>query len=802
MTQVELELQMYEAGRDAILQAYENNATSGRASSNPYASAFYRRTVEPLEEVLSLKYREKTSYASTRNRVVGLLGDLEPVIISYIAIKSVLDALMDTDEVRETSLAAAIGGRLYGECLLRTVNDIAPALYATLTADFKSRMTRDERHRVNAFRHEAEKRGMEIPEWTTDDRVVIGTILLHEMKTLGIVDSRSTRTRGKRVVNMISLPADTMEYLCGIAEQVAVLSPKKAPCIEPPKDWVSASDGGWHTSEMRRSTPTCIQGRPMVKDADVPPIRLAVLNHLQKTAWQINKRLLDTVVNVAQHFDMEEVVSQSELPRPHEPLWLRPDMTKEDMTEEQLSEFHSWKRSMAVWHTEKRARGVKWGRFYRITQSAQSYKDYSKIYFVYTMDYRGRYYVQSTGVSPQGSDLQKALIRFARGGYLHTERSQFWFKVNGANRWGFDKAKLEERAAWVDEHHDFLMRMAADPLSFREWTEADKPFQFLAWCFEYADWKTFGDSFQTHIPVGLDGTCNGLQHMSALLRDEAGGAATNLIPQETQQDIYGIVAEQCTKLLERAKPDDEGYRDAWLKHGITRKLVKRSVMTLPYGSTRFACSDFILHDYLYAGHATEFRKDDYIKAATYLSHFVWKAIGKVLVKAPKLMTWLQSLAAAVSRAGADEIVWTTPDGFKVRQRYRKSHTRQITCRLVGGIRLQPWVGTVVEDSADPMKHKNGIAPNVTHSCDGSHVTFCAYEASLLSMDLALIHDDYGTTADQTEELFHLIRVSFVKVHNVPILEQIKAAYEEFAKELPSYGTLDLQGVMDSMYFFC
>lgn len=803
MTQVELELQMYEAGRASVLAAYQKNAADGRASSNPYAAAFYRRSVEPLEQVLTAKYAEKTSYTSSKNRVVALLEGIDNVVVSYLANKTVIDVLVDEAEASETALAQAIGNRVYGEFLLRSFADVSPAMYAVLTADFKSRLSKSERHRVNVFRHQATKHGIDIPEWSTDDRVLLGTVLIYELVELGILQSRLTRTKGKRVVNMISLPFETMESLEGIAEQVALLSPKKSPCIEVPKPWVSPTDGGWHTTEMRRSAPSCIQGRPIVEDADVPNERLLLLNHLQQTAWRVNKKLLDTVVRVAQHFDMDEVVSQAEVPKPHPPAWLSEELSKEDMTEEQASEFMRWKRSVAAWYTERKARGVKFGRFFRITQSAQQFKNYENLYFVYTMDYRGRYYAQSTGVSPQGSDLQKALIHFKSGGYLHTPKAKFWFKVNGANRWGFDKAKLEDRAAWVDEHHDFLIRMANDPLSYREWTEADKPFQFLAWVFEYADWCLFGDAFITHIPVGLDGTCNGLQHMSALLRDERGGAATNLVPHDEQRDIYAIVATRTAELLEKAPADENGYRDIWRNHGITRKLVKRSVMTLPYGSTRFACSEFIMQDYLGSGYATEFRKDQYASSATYLSHYVWRAIAQVLVKAPKLMAWLQGLAKAVSKAGKDEITWVTPDGFVVRQRYRARQTRRISCRLVGGIRLRPYVSNYEEDSSDTTKHMNGISPNFVHSMDGTHFTMCGTQARLADINLAVIHDDYGTTADRTEELFHMIRTAFVEMYaNSDPLAEIAERWPEYEVSIPDSGTLDIQAVAQSRYFFC
>ena len=36
----------------------------------------------------------------------------------------------------------------------------------------------------------------------------------------------------------------------------------------------------------------------------------------------------------------------------------------------------------------------------------------------------------------------------------------------------------------------------------------------------------------------MDGSCNGLQNFSAMLRDEVGGKAVNLIPSDKPQDVY------------------------------------------------------------------------------------------------------------------------------------------------------------------------------------------------------------------------------------------------------------------------
>lgn len=54
--------------------------------------------------------------------------------------------------------------------------------------------------------------------------------------------------------------------------------------------------------------------------------------------------------------------------------------------------------------------------------------------------------------------------------------------------------------------------------------EKDDPWQFLAACIEFTNALRSGDpeNYISHLPIHQDGTCNGLQHYSALGRDTLG----------------------------------------------------------------------------------------------------------------------------------------------------------------------------------------------------------------------------------------------------------------------------------------
>jgi DNA-directed RNA polymerase len=104
----------------------------------------------------------------------------------------------------------------------------------------------------------------------------------------------------------------------------------------------------------------------------------------------------------------------------------------------------------------------------------------------------------------------------------------------------------------------------------------------LAWCFECSDCFHNPDSFKTHIPIQLDGTCNGLQHYSALLRDVVGGRGVNLINSDKPNDIYANVAvrleEKLNEVCRGLDVRDASLASAWISLGINRKLTKRPVM--------------------------------------------------------------------------------------------------------------------------------------------------------------------------------------------------------------------------------
>ena len=104
---------------------------------------------------------------------------------------------------------------------------------------------------------------------------------------------------------------------------------------------------------------------------------------------------------------------------------------------------------------------------------ADKFKEDEAIYYVWTLDWRGRLYPIQPYLNPQGDDVAKSLLEFAEGKPLG-ERGAYWLKVHLANCYGVDKVSYDDRIAWVEEHHELILDSAKNPLDGqRFWTEAD-----------------------------------------------------------------------------------------------------------------------------------------------------------------------------------------------------------------------------------------------------------------------------------------------------------------------------------------
>lgn len=613
------------------------------------------------------------------------------------------------------------------------------------------------------------------------------------------------------------------------------------PTIIPPRHWTDPHDGGYYGESVLGTQLIRLKVQTKTKflkayNKKLSAIDLGVvydaLNAMQDTPFIINPFILQTLKEI--------YASGGELggvPRT-EPYPTLPRLP-EDAPEEQVKEHK--KKAVGLYKQEE-ARKSKALRCLLALKVAEKFSEYDKIYFPWNVDYRGRCYPIPTALSPQGDDIQKSLLLFANPSPL-AEGDDKWMAIHGANLAGNDKIAFADRVAWVKEHTVDIIASAEDPLGYTWWYEVSKgdyPMEFLSFCHE---WKRLSDykaenngsvkGFMSNLPLAFDGTCSGLQHFSALLRDEVGGFAVNLVPSDKVQDIYSIVADKVNvQLLKDAqtgtedekKEGSDSYKygtktlaQNWVafnrikfgKDGITRKVCKRSVMTLAYGSKQYGFKENLLTDIIHPYVLDHPDNNPFLntnQAAVYMAKLIWEAVATTVVKAVEGMEWLQKVASLICQSG-EVVSWTTPNGFLVQQNYMKMRQECIKLRF-GGSQVR-FYNQEETDEIDNRRQQNGIAPNFIHSMDASHLQRVVVSEHLKgNRNFMMIHDSFGTDAAHAGSLYKTIRDEFIGLykdqnHLAGFLESVSYLIDDLDEvpELPKFGTLDLDLVAKSDFCF-
>lgn len=487
-----------------------------------------------------------------------------------------------------------------------------------------------------------------------------------------------------------------------------------------------------------------------------------------------------------------------------------------------------WKREAAKIHALNARRKGKRLALMQKLWVAEKLVDFPEIYFPHSMDWRGRVYpIPAGGPSPQGDDTGKALLTFASGMPLGTTGAR-WLAIHIANLFGEDKVSFEDRIRWVEKNEAAILDSAADPLDGqRFWTTADKPWQALAACLEWAGYRAEGESYRSHLPVALDGSNSGLQHLTALLRDAKAAQEVNLVDQDRPGDLYATVAARAQQLVNLSS--DPGA-EPWKGDRVTRKIVKRPCMTYVYSATRLSMVDQIretLEDLdeesSGPGELPHLRGADNEAAAFWLSGVLYKLIGTEVPAARRAMDWLRKAMALLNKADLP-IWWTTPVGLPVLQRYPKVKARsvEVTFRgkrmqlLVAGEGGAPSLLEFLEDNKgawnDARQASSAIAPAFIHSLDAAHLMLVANACADRGIDsMAVIHDSFGTHAARTDELAVILRETFIELYQSDplaafreeVLDQLQRdpKLAEKLPPLPCQGHLDLTAIRAAGYMF-
>ena len=695
--QIELEKQMTQLSVQKFRMDLEKNIRQGNFSNtksgNVLLSLIINNYINLIKEYLN-NYAKGNAVRCTIS--ADIITKIGADVAGYITSKVILNSLQENTI---QSVYRAIGQALEDEYKMQKYRDENKHYYSAIQKDLNSRGAKSNRKKYITQNVFGNRLDFHLEKWSVTQKVQTGMVLVDMFKTSTGLVTIKQYFRGKKQVRVLEATTELRQYVEDINTKLEVLEPFFLPMVCKPKDWQGIFDGGYLSPYLKRNKVIKNNDKNyLTKLKDCFPTDVyEAINIIQSTSWQINKETLDVIKSL-----WEEGQAIAGLPKREDDSinpFPYPEIDKETLlTEEQKEVIKKWKRETYETHkknVQQRSVRILTSQILRI---AEQFKSYEKIWFPYQMDFRGRIYPIPVLLHPQGSDLAKGLLKFGEGKPITDNKAKEWFYIQGANMFGYDKASYKDRVKWVEQHKEEIIQYATLPLLHRGWAEADKPFQFLSWCFEFYRFNVNPNEFITYIPIQLDGTCNGLQHYSALLRDEISGKAVNLTNSEKPNDIYQTVAEALKRKLDELSRDtkhDNQYNSnlarLWNNLGINRKLTKRPVMVLPYGGSRLSCREYI-EEYLKDNYSSAFLWDYFkegnnptdavYKASLWLSNYLWEAIRDTLKSAIVGMDYIKSVTREVLKHQS-YLEWYSAKGLLIHQAYQKSKKREIKTELFG-----------------------------------------------------------------------------------------------------------------------
>lgn len=475
-----------------------------------------------------------------------------------------------------------------------------------------------------------------------------------------------------------------------------------------------------------------------------------------------------------------------------------------------------------------------------------------EFYFPYQADFRGRLYAVAGILSPMGDDLSRGLLEFANGKSLATEEAAQMLAYHGADlvpvetiarHFGIPRNDLclANREQWINEFSEEIRLSAKSPVTHLWWRNVapGHPFKFLAFCFAWSKYLETGFAAVLHLPVHVDGTCNGLQHIAVLSKDIKLARSTNVVPSTRADgsininDIYNEVGAEVVRVIagpENGEQKIESKHKSELSDGlmlflrkhvdllITRKVSKSIVMILPYGAgqTTFIekCLPELVNSCLIP--TTDLARDGtttpWLRAevelallaalpaigeiekvkrsttfaflhkelrplASYVASTYEKAINASFPAMKAFKRRLTKVAKSVPEMNVP-VIWVSPTGVPVVQPGFLSE-RKIVDIKVRGSRLKPTLSFMTED-VDKAGQGKGVLPNVIHALDSAHL-----HMTLIATDDAVFLGlpDEGARAEH-KPAYSILHDSFgTHASDAPVLarclrEQFVALYSD------------------------
>ncbi|MEC8066255.1 MAG: DNA-directed RNA polymerase [Pseudomonadota bacterium] len=742
------------------------------------------------------------------------IRELSPVSVAEASLKSLLQRISFEEEYPK--VCSQIGRSIEDAIKNNKAMEVNPLSHRDIERMIKSK-TSDEKYIRKSLSRYYKSIDIEHNSWTPREAFKVGERILDIIRSAtGYIEMVEQHKRPY----LVKATQKVQEWLKEANYKCRLHHVDYLPMLCEPNDWKSLSDGGYltlHTSMVKHRSGF----NKNYFESNVSVEVFNCINNLQKVRWRINHsvyKVLSYTSNLPCGFEGLPVLGSFEKPaKPFIPEHLS-GLNIGDMPEPYQGTMREWKDECKRYHEQKRKRSQKYIQFKRSMDIAQEYLD-RDFWFVYQYDSRGRVYPLSKYLNYQsGGDVVRALLTFAEEKAVTTAEQLEQLKIHGANLYGLDKLTYEERVSWVEGNAKDISNVAKDPMECKWWVNADCPWQFLAFCFEYQKYLDNGLPFDSNLPISSDATCSGLQHLSAMLKDPVVGAKVNLIPSDVRRDLYQDIADQMNdELCNRS----DCIALHWKGH-VDRTLTKSPVMTVPYSVTHDGNVNQIKEALENHPNAKELDWLERLEHSRYLAGLCRDVLDDILGKVKEGQKYMREIVKVHNKNNVP-VRWVSPVGFPVWMVNYKSKVERVksTLKWAGfgfGDTKRVRTNLAIDDETTIKKVKqlNSICANVVQSMDAalmSRVVSNSIEAEVDSF--MMIHDSFGTHVADKVKLDEIVRRSMVEIYEEKdILDELASYpkaldYKEittggdvrWTPRLPLRGDLSLGEVVKSRYFF-
>ena len=793
--QVKIEQEMLDRGYASRQRKIQRCIEKGRESETDYARNMIAAGLEPyskaIQQFIDRSWRGKPGPKAVAAVKLSEFPDVD--VVAFIAFKAIIDGASQGNTATQIAIQT---GRLLEDEIRFSVFEEEDKRHFTAVKKHITDTTHP-RYRRNMMIGHMNNRGFVFKSWAKEEKLRIGMKLLDLLiNTLGMVKVVSKRM-GRTTQNYVEFTESIDEWMKRQRVNRFASYPIYMPCVEQPIEWTSATEGGFHTKRLQHIK--AIKSRDLSYLQEVserkPTAFFQALNSLQNTQWEVNIDVLEIAQSCwDRSIEVGCLIDAETLPLPPKPFDID---TNEDAR-------LRWRKAASLIHDQNAHDRMKRFQCLTLLDTALYYKD-APFFHCWQADFTGRIYPVAAVFNPQGNDLARALHRFHNGAAIKDETAKNWLGIAGANSWGLSKSSYAERIEWANTEGAALARqVASNPeATVSLWSKADEPFQFLAFALEWCELLEVGYGYISKHPVLLDGTNNGYQHFAAMTCDQDLAVRVNLIKSDKVQDLYDEVrAELLTELAD----SDDPLAVEWLNNRevITRKLVKKPVMVIPYSGTLFGITKSI-KEYLYKHDVDLPWEKDSFAHNYFLARKIVETVKKVCPKSSIIMKYLTDIAKCYG-SEHKTMKWNTPSKFYVNQNYFIQNIKRIKTKI-GTSTVYLSLNEETEE-VNSNKSTRSFAANFVHSLDAANVHLALDKSNKQGLkNFTTIHDCFGSTAADIEEFISCVKQSFVEMYTSNVLDDL---YDQSVMQLdkprklptpPDLGEFNICKVLDALYVF-